>query len=148
MANYYNPYQNNPMYNPYLMQQYQQPIQQQQTQPTIQQGGFVPVASEKEAMDYLVAQGTSVTFIDGKNSKLYVKTRGFSPLEQPSFKRYNLVEVTEADITPVEEKATPIKDYAEKSELTALQNEITALRGKIKTINGEIKKLSEGKDDE
>lgn len=140
MANYYNPYQNNPMYNPYLMQQYQQPIQQQ-TQPTIQNGGFVPVASEKEAMDYLVAQGTSVTFIDGKNSKLYVKTRGFSPLEQPSFKRYNLVEVAESDITPVEQKATPVKEYAEKSE-------IERLNGEIKRIKGEIKKLSEAKDDE
>jgi hypothetical protein len=143
MANYYNPYQNNPMYNPYLMQQYQQPIQQQQTQPTIQQGGFVPVASEKEAMDYLVAQGTSVTFIDGKNSKLYVKTRGFSPLEQPAFKRYNLVEVTENDITPVEEKTTPVKEYAEKSEIKPIYGEIDSIKAQIEKLTAKKGKKDE-----
>jgi hypothetical protein len=139
MANYYNPYQNNPMYNPYLMQQYQQPIQQQQ--PTIQQGGFIPVSSEKEAVDYLVAQGTSVTFIDGKNQKMYVKTRGFSPVEQPSFKRYNLVEITESEITPEKEQTSNSIEYAEKGE-------IEALKGEIQHIKDDIKKLSEDKDNE
>lgn len=140
MANY-NAY-NNQMFNPYVMNvpQYQQQIQQMQ-QPIIQQGGFIPVSSEKEAVDYLVAQGTSVTFIDGKNQKMYVKTRGFSPVEQPSFKRYNLVEITESELTPENEKPSNSIEYAEKSE-------IEAIKGEIKRINGEIKKLSEVKADE
>jgi len=140
MANYYNPYQNNPMYNPYFNNmQYQQPMQQQQ--PTIQQGGFIPVSSEKEAAEYLVAQGTSVTFIDGNNKRMYVKTRGFSPVEQPSFKRYELVELTDGETTQETKKETPIIEYAEKGE-------IKALRGEIEHIKEELKKINEVKTDE
>lgn len=140
MANYYNPYQNNPMYNPYYnIPQYQQNVQQQQ--PTIQQGGFIPVSSEKEAMDYLVAQGTSVTFIDGKNQKMYVKTRGFSPVEQPSFDEYDIIKVVKGDITPKTEKATPIKEYAEKCE-------IERINGELERIKKELKKINEVKSDE
>jgi hypothetical protein len=140
MANY-NAY-NNPMFNPYAVNipQYQQPIQQMQ-QPIIQQGGFIPVSSEKEAMEYLVAQGTSVTFIDGKNQKMYVKTRGFSPVEQPSFKRYNFVEITDGELTPENEKPNNSIEYAEKSE-------IEALKGEIEHIKNNIKKLNEVKIDE
>lgn len=143
MANYYNPYQNQ-IYNPYYNNmQYQQPIQQVQqlVQPTIQQGGYIPVSSEKEAVDYLVAQGTSVTFIDGKNQKMYVKTRGFSPVEQPSFKRYNLVEITESEITPETEKASNSIECAEKGE-------IEAIKGEIQHIKKELKKINEVKTDE
>lgn len=140
MANYYNPYMNY-YNNPYM--QYQQPIQQvqQPVQPAIQQGGFIPVSSEKEAVDYLVAQGTSVTFIDGKNQKMYVKTRGFSPVEQPSFKRYNLVEITENELTPEKEQASNSIEHAEKGE-------IEALRSEIEQIKDDIKKLNEVKTDE
>lgn len=131
-------YNNYPILNQnYPYGNFQQPIQQvqQPVQPTIQQGGFIPVSSEKEAFDYLVAQGTSVTFIDGKNSKMYVKTRGFSPVEQPIFKRYNLVEIAESENTPEQEKATPVIEYAEKSE-------IEALRGEIKRINSIVEEMS------
>ena len=67
----YNPYLNyNPLYNgftnpvmpqnnPNVMNN-NQPVQQQQ----VQNGGVVIVQNAKEAQDYLVANGTSVTFID------------------------------------------------------------------------------------
>jgi len=125
-------YNQNPMYNPYynvnnpLVQQ--QPIQQPQQQ-TIQQGGYVLVSSEKEAMDYLVAQGTSVTFIDWTNLKVYLKTRGFSPLEQPIFKSYNLVEKTDNDTPTVE------VEYAQKEDLTALQGEFNKLKEQIQKLS-------------
>jgi len=118
---YYNPYGNG-MYNNYP--QYQQPQQQ-----TIQQGGYVLVSSEKEAMDYLVAQGTSVTFIDWTNLKVYLKTRGFSPLEQPIFKSYNLVEKTDNDTPTVE------VEYAQKEDLTALQGEFNKLKEQIQKLS-------------
>lgn len=131
MANYYNPYQNQ-MYNPYFNN-----VQPQ----TIQQGGFVPVSSEKEAMDYLVAQGTSVTFIDGKNKKMYIKERGFSPVEQPVFKRYDLVEIVDDEIERESEKESSFKGFVKK-------DEIEALKHKIEYIESQIKRLNEVKTDE
>lgn len=132
MANYY-PYGNG-MYNNYMAnipQYQQQPIQQPQQQ-TIQQGGYVPVSSEKEAMDYLVAQGTSVTFIDWTNLKAYLKTRGFSPVEQPIFKRYNLVEETENEI---KEEPNKEVEYAQKADLAALQGEFNKLKEQIQKLS-------------
>lgn len=133
MANYYNPYQ----FNPYAVNVPQYQPQQQ----TIQQGGFVPVSNEKEAFEYPVAQGTSVTFIDGNNQKMYIKTRGFSPMEKPSFRKYNLVEVTDGNIQTKQEQPTNLTQYVEKVEFDALKDEFEAFKSEFsKPKKKEVKK--------
>lgn len=133
-------YNYNGMYNPYTAN-YPQNYSQNYTQPTIQHGGFVNVQSEKEAMEYPIANGTSLTFIDGVHMKLYVKTKGFSSLDQPIFKKYNIVEVAESKNTPEQEQTSNSIEYAEKGEIEAIKDE-------IQHIKDDIKKLSEVKTDE
>lgn len=105
-------------YNNYYPQYYQPN--------TIQNGGLVYVQSEKEALEYLIANGTSVTFIDPQNMKLYIKTKGFSALDQPVFKKYNLVETSDenAETTPV--------DYVSKEDLESIISDIKYLKKQLK----------------
>lgn len=117
-------YSYNPI-NPYPNYMNFQPVQQA---PQIQNGGLVPVQSEKEAAEYPVANGTSVTFLNTDELKLYIKTKGFSQLDKPDFKKYNLVEITDGEIT---QEPIPTKEYAEKAEIEALRGEIQALKEKI-----------------
>jgi hypothetical protein len=125
MAYPYFPYPNYP--------NYPQPIQQTQQ---IQNGGIVNVKSAQDAMDYIVAQGTSVTFIDSGNMKLYVKTRSFSPMEQPVFEEYDIVKKT-SEIKPKAPQEQPIIEYAEKAEIEALKGRLSALEDKFNKPNNE-----------
>lgn len=130
---FYSQMQQNPQYQQY-QQQFQQP---QQLQPQIQNGGFVTVRSEEEARNYLVAQGTSVTFRDETAPFIYTKTRGFSPMEQPVFEKFRLVKENEP-VNDFQGEAKKDIDYAEKSEIKALQSEIDDIKDIIKNL--EIKK--------
>lgn len=81
---------------PASYQQYQVPNYQMTAQPQpmqIQNGGFVSVRSAQEAFNYPVALGNSVTFKDETAPYIYVKTRGFSQLEEPVFEQFQLVKV-------------------------------------------------------
>ena len=63
-------------------------------QPQIQNGGFVRVKDETEAMNYPVAPGYSVTFIDETATHFYVKTAGLSQFDRPTFDKFKLVRET------------------------------------------------------
>lgn len=117
--NYFSPYGN-----------YQQYQQYQQAPQTIQNGGFVSVRSAQEAFNYPVALGNSVTFKDETAPYIYVKTRGFSQLEEPVFEQFQLVKVDNSQkvAEPVQATST---EYALKSDLTALQEEINLLKKKV-----------------
>ena len=140
----YNYYPNN--YNPYInaYQPYQQQMQPQaQTlqQPQIQNGGFISVRSAQEAFNYPVALGNSVTFKDETAPFIYVKTRGFSQLEEPVFEQFQLVKVENqqksaetATITNETEQRFDINNYALKSDLEALQSEINFLKRKFSEL--------------
>lgn len=133
-------------YNPYInvYQPYQQNLQQIQPQaqtvqqPQIQNGGFISVRSAQEAFNYPVALGNSVTFKDETAPFIYVKTRGFSQLEEPVFEQFQLVKVenqqksAETVLTTNEtEQRFDINNYALKSDLEALQAEINLLKKKV-----------------
>lgn len=143
----YNYYPNN--YNPYInaYQPYQQNMQQMQPQaqtlqqPQIQNGGFISVRSAQEAFNYPVALGNSVTFKDETAPFIYVKTRGFSQLEEPVFEQFQLVKVENqqksaetATITNETEQRFDINNYALKSDLEALQSEINFLKRKFSEL--------------
>lgn len=115
-------------YQPYF-QQYQPYSANQQPQ-QIQNGGFVSVRSAQEAFNYPVALGNSVTFKDETAPYIYVKTRGFSQLEEPVFEQFQLVKVDNSQKVAEPEQITST-EYALKSDLSALQQEIELLKKKI-----------------
>ena len=97
---------------------YQQPYQQNYQ---IQNGGFVRVKDETEAMNYPVAPGYSVTFIDETATHFYVKTAGLSQFDRPTFDKFKLVRET-----PEPQKSV---EYATKQDLEELKAQIAALKG-------------------
>ena len=117
---YYPPQMAQPMVQPQPMQQPQQ----------IQNGGFVSVRSAQEAFNYPVALGNSVTFKDETAPYIYVKTRGFSQLEEPVFEQFQLVKVDNSQKVAEPEQIAST-EYALKSDLSALQQEIDLLKKKI-----------------
>lgn len=144
-------------YQPYQYQQYQQYPQYQNFQQTpqqlpqmnnfqngnssqmqIQNGGFVSVHSIQEAFNYPVAPGNSVTFKDENSPYIYVKTKGFSQLEEPIFKKFRLIEESDTQpqesTTTVTEQAVNYADFAKQTEITALWSEIEMLKKQIADI--------------
>lgn len=127
---YNNFYGGYPSYQPYQQPNYQMAAPQQQQQLQIQNGGFVSVRSAQEAFNYPVALGNSVTFKDETAPFIYVKTRGFSQLEEPVFEQFQLVKVDNSQkAAEPEQAANP--EYALKSDLTVLQEEIDLLKKKV-----------------
>lgn len=114
-GNFYNPYQSTPA----------------QTQPQIQNGGFVSVRSAQEAFNYPVALGNSVTFKDETAPFIYVKTRGFSQLEEPVFEQFQLVKVDNTQKAIEQQAPVQSEEYALKSDLVTLQQEIELLKKKV-----------------
>lgn len=96
------------------------PYYQQMPQPQIQSGGFVRVKDETEAMNYPVAPGYSVTFIDETATHFYVKTAGLSQFDRPTFDKFKLIRET-----PEQTKV----EYATKQDLEELKAQIAALKG-------------------
>lgn len=118
---------------PASYQQYQAPNYQMAAQPQqmqIQNGGFVSVRSAQEAFNYPVALGNSVTFKDETAPFIYVKTRGFSQLEEPVFEQFQLVKVDNSQ-KAAEPEQTTNTEYALKSELSVLKEEIDLLKKKV-----------------
>ena len=89
-------------YNPY-----------QQTQSSI----FVRVKDENEMINYPIAPGCSVLFIDESISHLWVKTAGLSQFDRPSVEKYRLTK----------ENAEPKVEYATKQDIAALEARIAEL---------------------
>lgn len=110
--------------NPYQINQ-AQPIQQNQVN-----SGFVNVRSAQEAYNYPVAPGASVTFKDETAPFIYVKTRGFNQLEEPTFEQFQLVKVDNSQ-KAAEPVQTESPEYALKADITALQSEIDLLKKKV-----------------
>lgn len=118
---------------PASYQQYQAPNYQMTAQPQpmqIQNGGFVSVRSAQEAFNYPVALGNSVTFKDETAPYIYVKTRGFSQLEEPVFEQFQLVKVDNSQKATEPEQPTST-EYALKSDISALKEEIDLLKKRV-----------------
>ena len=118
--NYFPNYQG---YYPQYQNTFQQPLQQiqQPQQPQIQNGGLVSVRNIQEALNYPIAPGNSVMFKDESSPFIYVKTKGFSQLEEPIFEKYRLVKEEQPQAVNNTESVVNI-DYALKSDLQAIQD--------------------------
>lgn len=139
----YQPYQYPQQYQyqnfqqiPQPMNNYQGNMQQQPQQ--IQNGGFISVHNIQEAINYPVAPGNSVTFKDENSPYIYVKTKGFSQLEEPIFKKFRLIEESDTQpqesTTTVTEQAVNYADFAKQADVTALWSEIEMLKKQIADI--------------
>lgn len=140
MPNYFNPYQ-------YPQQNfYPQPMQNNQPAPmnvpqNIQQmpdNNFVPAPSEDFARNFPVGYGKSVNFKDENAPYIYVKTMGFSQLDNPVFEKYRLVK---------EEPAMPQngsgKSETYKLSYDELKADIEEIRGQIRALQEDVKALQE-----
>ena len=132
----YQQYQQYPQYQNFqqMPQQYQNNMQPQQPQ-QIQNGGFISVHNIQEAINYPVAPGNSVTFKDENSPYIYVKTKGFSQLEEPIFKKFRLIEESDTQpqesTTTVTEQAVNYADFAKQADVTTLWSEIEMLKKQI-----------------
>ena len=70
-------------FNPYYQQQQQQ-------------SGFIHVQTEAQAREWSVAPGNSMTFIDDNAPFVYTKSQGMSQFDAPVFRRFRLVDETNA----------------------------------------------------
>lgn len=159
MINGYNPYMygsapmppadygyNQPMQG---MQQNPQQIPQQVPQPKPQapqiiDGGLVTVQSIDEAKKYPVSRGTCVTFKVEGAPYICTKVMGFSMLDQPTFKKFRLLEETE-DGENVETEAPKYVTQEEHEELIArvkkFSEDNAELADQIKKLTDDLTKL-------
>lgn len=137
MAYNYFPGNYNPNYgmNPYYQQVMAQ--QQQPAQPPQMRSSVVYTNSKDEAVNYPVAPGNSVFFINTSAKECYEKTAPLSPMDPFIFKIYDLVErvapngSVNAPNSPSSEKEGKDIAYATKSEIGAIWGEIEALKEKL-----------------
>lgn len=120
----YNPYTGTAGYNPtWFNNQPMFPTQMSGTQ----NNGFISVRSAQEAMNYPVAPGNSITFKDEAQPYVYVKTMGFNQMEQPTFKRYRLVE---EDLNSIPAENQPAS-FATKQEYEELRQAYAKLHDDV-----------------
>lgn len=120
------------------MKQYQpQPIQQaqpvQQAPQQIQDGGFMVMPSEDAALKYPMAPGHSITFKIENQPLIIEKTMGFSKMEGPQIKYFDL---KERKNTLMEDRTPEKIDYALKTDLIEIKSEIEDLRKRIEEDDG------------
>lgn len=132
-------------YDPYYYPQMRQNQGMQQMQ--IQNGGFLPVRSRQEAMNYPVAPGMSVTFKDESAPYIYTKTKGFNQFDEPVFDVYKLTKEEMPSVNAQETRTDVFKDktenvsqYALKSDFEALQRLVDVLQNDIHNLKKESEK--------
>lgn len=123
------------MQMPQMMQGQQIQPQPQQTQ-QIQNGGFVAIKNEKEAYEYPVAPGTSVTFIDEPRKHLYIKTVGLNMFDKFEFRKFLITEEAVQDQETAADSGN--NDYSVDIEglragYEELKKEIAGLRRQIES---------------
>lgn len=107
-----------PQYQPASQMQYPQQAQPQQNQAII----WVP--NEKSANDFIVAPNNAVTLWDMNAPVVYVKKADASG--KPTMTTYDLVERTQAVITPTVPRKDPSEEYVTRREFDELVAKLTA----------------------
>ena len=136
MPNYFNPYQYPQNFYQQQIPNTQQPVQQ--PMPPVPESNFVPAPSEDFARNYPVGYGKSVNFKAENAPYIYVKTMGFSQLDNPVFEKYRLVK----------EEPKTAQNGSEGSEVyklspDELKREIEAIKGQIEALQESVKALQE-----
>lgn len=165
MPNYPMYPQNYPTYPTYQYQPYpayQQPVQNvtapQQPAPPVQSSAPISVRGEQQALDWPIAPGNSLTFIDESAGYVYTKT-SLNQFDRPQFVKYKLVredvqQPVDAPQSNANAPAAPMPDYALKSDVDALRSEVvgeleefrTRLDGLVEKPAGKGKKKEDNSD--
>lgn len=125
-------------------QMYQDPAYMRGSrQPQIQQSGFVSVRSTNEVESWPIAPGNSLTFyVEGNPPVIATKTKGFSQLEMPVIKYFDLTErqnraqmPQNASASSEQAVADKVPAYALKTDLSVIWDEIKAIKEKLKEAN-------------
>ena len=95
----------------------------------IQNGGLVVVPGEDDVLNYPLAPGYSVAFVDSNFTHLWIKTTGFTQLEPPKCDKYLLTKETNTQKNSLESESE-IPEYATKSDIDRLWTEVKKLRNK------------------
>ncbi len=103
-----------------------QPAQQPVAQ--IQNGGLVIVPGEDDVLNYPLAPGYSMAFVNSNFTNLWVKTSGLTQLEPPKYEKYQLTKESMSAQGVAEPKDNP--DYATKADIDRLWTEVKKLRSK------------------
>lgn len=112
-------------------QQIPQQVPQQKPQaPQIIDGGLVTVQSVEEAKKYPVSRGTCVTFKVEGAPYICTKVMGFSMLDQPTFKKFRLIEEND-DGESVDSEA---QKYVTKEEHEELSEQIKKLADELNKL--------------
>lgn len=133
-------------YNPFYPASYGIPQMMQYSQPTQNTGSFVSVSNEAMARNYPLAPGTSGTFINENEPYCYTKTMGLSQFDRPVFKRYRLVEETDAPQSAQSAQSAPTTGATHDSSITIPENikaDITALRALYDELKLDVEILKE-----
>ena len=107
--------------------------QQKPQAPQIIDGGLVNVQSVDEAKKYPVSRGTCVTFKVEGAPYICTKVMGFSMLDQPTFKKFRLIEETEdgESVEPDAPKYVTQEEHAELSDqIKKLADELNKLKSR------------------
>lgn len=100
----------------------------------IQNGGFVIVKDEKEAYEYPVAPGTSVTFIDEARKHLYIKTVGLNMFDKFEFRKFLITEETVEAEHEAEKVSNHLEDIEDlRAGYEELKRQIAGLRKQIES---------------
>lgn len=134
----YNP--NFPYNSPQINNQFQtpqmpMPRNYMNTQETI----FIPVHSDVEVLNHLVAPGNTVYFKHETEPRIYIKSMGLSQFDTPKITRYKLVEEpmeTGENAPTKEEKEEP--KYVLFDELKPTLDEIDKLHKEIAELKQQI----------
>lgn len=128
------------------MPQMQQQMPPQYMQPQKEERfGIISVNGEKQARDWPLAPGSSLTFKDETGPYIYTKTMGLSQFDAPIFEKYRLIK--EADLNDLQENQKidttafdSLNKEAQETKETigVLENEINNIHGEFNTIHGEL----------
>ena len=134
----YNP--NFPYNSPQINNQYQNPqMPMPRTFMNTQETIFIPVHSDMEVVNHLVAPGNTVYFKHETEPRIYIKSMGLSQFDTPKMTRYKLVEEpmeTGENVPTKEEKDEP--KYVLYEELKSTLDEIDRLHQEIAELKEQI----------
>lgn len=110
----------------------QAPLQTQQ----VQSGGIIRFRNDSDVENYPVAPGNSIIFLSEDNSKMCVKTMGFSQFDQPRIDKFRLERIIEQapQVQQAEQVVSPQPtqpEYATQNEITDLKKDLEELKAML-----------------
>ena len=102
----------------------------------IQNGGVVYGLTEEEILNYPVAPGYQISFINTDKTCCYIKTMGFSQYDKPALEKFKMTKEESKDGEVSEKKEPDLSKFALRSDVDRLRTEIKKLKDKVAISDG------------